>query len=64
MLAPNYGSITAQETIGKSRYNALELNLRYTGARGSFLVGYTLSKSMDTASNLGEQINPFDVDAT
>ncbi|HEX4348092.1 MAG TPA: TonB-dependent receptor [Vicinamibacterales bacterium] len=62
--APDYGSITAQKTVGKSRYDALELNLHYTGSRGSFLAGYTLSKSMDTSSNLGEQINPFDANET
>ena len=63
-LAPTTEAVTAQQTIGKSRYNALELNLRYTSARGSILAGYTYSKSMDTSSNLGEQVNPFDADAT
>ena len=29
--------------------------------RGNVLAGYTLSKSMDMASNLGEQVNPFDI---
>jgi hypothetical protein len=61
---PDFATITAQKTIGRSRYNALELNLRYNGAQGGFLFGYTLSKSMDTSSNLGEQINPVDPDAT
>ena len=59
-FAPDFGSITAQQTIGRSRYDALELNLRYRGSRGGFLLGYTYSKSMDTSSNLGEQVNPFD----
>jgi hypothetical protein len=58
-LAPDYGSITAQRTIGRSRYNALELKLHYNGSHGGFLVGYTYSKSMDTSSNMGEQVNPF-----
>ena len=61
---PNFGSITAQRTIGRSLYNAFEADLRYTGPRGGFLLGYTLAKSMDTSSFIGEQINPFDPEAT
>ena len=59
-LGANFGAMTRQETTGYSRYNALELNLRYARANASVLVGYTLSKSIDIASNLGEQVNPFD----
>jgi len=33
-FAPDFGSITAQQTIGRSRYDALELNLRYNGPQG------------------------------
>ena len=62
--APDFGSITAQRTIGRSRYNAFEADLRYTGSGGGFLLGYTLAKSMDTSSFIGEQINPFNPDAT
>ena len=59
-FAPNFGSITAQRTIGRSLYNAFEADLRYNGAHGGFLFGYTLAKSMDTSSFIGEQINPVD----
>lgn len=62
--APNFGSITAQRTIGRSRYNAFESDLRYSGTRTGFLLAYTLGKSMDTSSFIGEQINPFNPDAT
>ena len=59
-LGPDYGSITAQKTIGNSNYNALEATFRLNlGARATLLAGYTFSKSIDDASNLGEQINPF-----
>jgi hypothetical protein len=61
VLGPNFGTVTAQKTIGKSKYNALELNLRHQGQSRGFLLGYTLAKSMDTGSNLGEQVDPFDV---
>jgi hypothetical protein len=63
-FAPDFGSITAQRTIGHSLYNAFESDLRYTGQHGGFLLGYTLAKSMDTSSFIGEQINPFNPDAT
>jgi hypothetical protein len=59
-LGPDYGSVTAQKTIGNSNYNALEATFRLNlGARATLLAGYTFSKSIDDASNLGEQINPF-----
>jgi hypothetical protein len=60
-LGSDYGTMTRQETSGYSRYNALELNLRYTRRNASISAGYTLSKSVDVASNIGEQVNPFDV---
>src|SRR5205085_5897945 len=59
-LGPNFGTVTAQKTIANSNYNALEANVRYTGPRAEFLIGYTYSKSIDQGSNMGEQINPFD----
>jgi hypothetical protein len=61
VLGPNYGTVTKQTSIGYSRYNGVELNLRYVKGAASILAGYTLSKSVDVASNLGEQVNPFDV---
>jgi hypothetical protein len=63
-LGPNYGEVTAQRTIGNSNYNALETNLRYTGKRSNFLLGYTYSKSIDQGSNLGEQLNPLNLRGT
>jgi hypothetical protein len=63
-LGPDYGTMTAQETTGYSRYNALELNLHYGVADANVTLGYTYGKSVDNASNLGEQINPFDPTAT
>jgi hypothetical protein len=63
-LGPNYQEDTAQKTIANSNYNALETNLRYAGKRSDFLLGYCYSKSIDQASNLGEQLNPLDLRAT
>jgi hypothetical protein len=58
-LDGEYGAVTAQRTIGNSNYNALETNLRYAGKHSTALLAYTYSKSIDQASNIGEQINPF-----
>jgi len=63
-LGPNYGEVTAQRAIANSNYNALETNLRYTGKRSNFLLGYTYSKSIDQGSNLGEQLNPLNLRGT
>jgi hypothetical protein len=61
-LGSNYGSMTAQKTIGNSNYNALEVSVRSTlGARSTILAGYTYSKSIDDASNMGEPTNPFNM---
>jgi Carboxypeptidase regulatory-like domain/TonB dependent receptor len=64
LLGSNYGTVTGQESIGYSRYNAIELNFRYTYGPVSVLAGYTYSKSVDVSSNLGEQVNPFDIGAS
>jgi hypothetical protein len=63
-LGADYGTVTRQETTGYSRYNALEVNIRYSRANAGVMAAYTLSKSIDVASNLGEQVNPFDVHLT
>ncbi len=64
-LGAGYGSITAQKSVGNSDYNAIEVNLRFaTAKRATLLVGYTYSKSIDEASNLGEQTNPFNARLT
>jgi hypothetical protein len=64
VLGADFGTVTRQETTGYSRYNALELNLRYSRGNASVLAGYTLSKSIDVASNIGEQVNPFNVSSS
>ena len=63
-LGSDYGENTAQRTIENSNYNALETSLRYAGKRADFLIGYTYSKSIDQASDLGEQLDPLNSRAT
>jgi|HubBroStandDraft_6_1064221.scaffolds.fasta_scaffold00253_27 hypothetical protein len=58
-LGANFGSDTNQATNGNSNYNALEVTLRHTSGHLEILAGYTYSKSLDQASNLGEEINPL-----
>jgi hypothetical protein len=58
-LGSNFGSVTEQETIGKSNYNALELSLRHRSGRLEISAGYTYGNSMDDSSNLGEEVNPI-----
>jgi hypothetical protein len=57
--------MTVPKSVGNSDYNALEATFRFaTGNRSTLLVGYTYSKSIDQASNLGEQTNPFNASLT
>ena len=63
-LGPNYGSVTEQQSAGFSRYNALELNLNFWHGPANVRAGYTYGKSMDVSSNLGEQVNPYNINAT
>jgi hypothetical protein len=59
-LGPNFGSVSYQATIGTSSYNALQASLQHTDSRSEIFLSYTYSKSIDLASNLGEQVDPFD----
>jgi Carboxypeptidase regulatory-like domain len=59
-LGSSFGSNANQTTIGNSNYNGLEVTLRHSSGRLQLLAGYTYSKSQDQASNLGEEVNPFD----
>jgi hypothetical protein len=64
-LGSNFGSTTAQKSIGNSNYNALEVTLRYAPtSRSTLLLSYTYSKSIDQSSNLGEELNPFNESLT
>ncbi|MGD1024555.1 MAG: TonB-dependent receptor [Candidatus Sulfotelmatobacter sp.] len=58
-LGADFGSDTNQATVGNSNYNALEVTLRHSSGHLQILGGYTYGKSLDQASNLGEEINPI-----
>jgi hypothetical protein len=63
-FGPNFGSISYQTSIGNSDFNALEASLHHSSARTQLLISYTYSKSIDQASNLGDQVDPFDPNLT
>ncbi len=50
-----FGSITAYETTGKSRYNSLQTQVEHRSVRGfGFSVAYTFSKNKDDSSGRGD----------
>ncbi len=57
-LGPAFGSVSNQSGIGNSTYNSLKASVRHANGRGELLAVYTYSKSIDQASNLGDQVNP------
>jgi hypothetical protein len=59
-LGPAFGSVSYQASIGNSNYNALQASLHHTSGRLQLFLSYTYSKSIDQASNLGDQVDPFD----
>jgi len=66
-LYPNFNNITTVEATGESRYHSLQLTLDKRLSKGlSVLSNYTLSKTMDHASENKQtgvtQTNPFDLD--
>jgi hypothetical protein len=48
-------------TVANSAFNSLQVNLRHTSGRMTFVAAYTFSKSLDDSSNLADkQPNPLD----
>jgi hypothetical protein len=59
-LGPGLGSNGLYTTFGNSNYNAFEASLRHQTGRLTFLAAYTFSKSLDDASGIYDQLNPYD----
>jgi hypothetical protein len=55
----DFGSDTYQAAVGNSNFNSLQVTLRHSGRHLDFLAGYTYGKSLDSASSLADQVNPF-----
>lgn len=58
-LGPAFGSVSNQSGIGNSTYNSLKASVRHSSGREEIFAGYTYSKSIDQASNFGDQVNPI-----
>jgi hypothetical protein len=54
------GSDAVYQNMGNANYNSLQTSLKRTAGRLTFLASYTYGKSMDWASSIQEQVNPFD----
>jgi hypothetical protein len=63
-LGVNFGSTGLYENIGNASYNSLEATFRHRSGRLEMLAGYTYSKTLDQASGLGDQVNPFNPSLT
>src|SRR2546426_12221665 len=66
-LAPNFSTVTAIESTGRSSYHSLQLTLDKRMSKGfSVLSSYTLSKNLDHASEAKQtgatQTNPSDLE--
>jgi Carboxypeptidase regulatory-like domain/TonB dependent receptor len=59
-LGADFGSTGLYKNIGDANYNALEVTARHRSGRLEFLAAYTYSTTLDQASGLGDQVNPFD----
>jgi hypothetical protein len=63
-LGPKFANDDYDASIGNSNYNSVEANVRHSGKRLNFTVGYTFSKSIDQASSLSDVVDPFNFNAT
>jgi hypothetical protein len=53
------GTDAVYQNMGNANYNSLQTSLKRTAGRLTFLASYTYGKSMDWASSIQEQVNPF-----
>jgi len=54
------GTDAVYQNMGNANYNSLQTSLKRTAGRFTFLASYTYGKSMDWASSIQGQVNPFD----
>lgn len=61
-LGPLFSDNAYFSTIGNSHYNSLQVSVRHTSGRLTFLAGYTYGKSIDDTSSVGDnyiELNPY-----
>src|SRR6202171_4147718 len=54
------GSDAVYQNMGNASYNSLQASLKRTAGPLTLLASFTYGKSMDWASSIQEQVNPFD----
>jgi hypothetical protein len=54
------GTDAVYQNMGNSNYNSFQTSLKRTAGPLTLLASYTYGKSMDWASSIQEQVNPFD----
>jgi hypothetical protein len=54
------GTDAVYQNMGNANYNSLQATLKRTAGRLTLLGSYTYGKSIDWASSIQEQVNPFD----
>lgn len=60
----SFGTDVYFAAMGNSVYNSLQLSLKHSGDGLTILGSYTYGKSLDQASNLGEQVDPYNYGLT
>ncbi len=60
----NFGTDVYFAAMGNSTYNSLQTSLKHSGGGLTVLGSYTWGKSLDQASNLGEQVDPYNYGLT
>jgi Carboxypeptidase regulatory-like domain/TonB dependent receptor len=60
----NFGSDVYFDAMGNAVYNSLQVTLQHTSGRFTVLGSYTYGKSLDQASSLGEQVDPYNYKLT
>jgi hypothetical protein len=63
-LGSKFANDDYDASIGNSNYNSFQADVRHSGKRLNFTIGYTFSKSIDQASSLSDIVNPFNFNAT
>jgi len=60
----NFGTDIYFDAMGNSAYNSLQVSLKHSGGGLTIMGSYTYGKSLDQASNLGEQVDPYNYGLT
>lgn len=60
----NFGTDVYFDAMGNSAYNSLQVSLKHSGGGLAVNASYTYGKSLDQASNLGEQVDPYNYGLT